>query len=199
MSHVDRWWSTWRSIRWSPVVGVTLITVAALVVARTVVGADPARLAFVGASGRTLLCLTVAFAADDPAAEAAPAVPVSTRARFFSRLAPLVLITAGAWLALRQLEHRLAGALTGDDPTGDALRGVALAAVALAAAAFSARRSSRFSPGAVGAAGAAAVTVLATLVPADWSRHGPDASYAWPLVAAVCLAGAWRATSEPAP
>jgi hypothetical protein len=182
------------------VVGATLVTAAALVVTRGAVGPDPGRLAFVGINGRALLCLTVAFAADDPATAAAPAVPVSTRTRLVSRLAPLVLMTAGAWLALCRLEDRLAGP-TGarDDLTGDALAGVALAAVALAAAALAARRSPRFSPGAVGAGCAATLTALATLVPADWAHHGPDASYAWPLVAAVGLAGAWRATSEPAP
>jgi hypothetical protein len=192
---VDRWRSTWRSLRWWPLICAPVLASGALLVTWAYAGPNPARLAFIGGTGRTLVCVAVAFVADDPATATAPAVPVSPRARLLVRLVPGSLVAVGGWLAVVGLEHRLGSGAA--DVHTDAVGSICLAAFALGAALMAARRFPACSPGAIGAAIAVAATAAVVAVPA-WTPPAPDASVARAAIAALSSASAWRSTAEPA-
>jgi hypothetical protein len=184
-----------RSVRWGPLLVAPVLGCAALVVARVLAGPEPGRLALVGAMARALTCVSVAFLVDDAAVSAIPAAPVTVRRRLVTRAVLGLPVAVLGWVGLVVIER----SLTDGDVSLDARTAVALAGVATGLAAMASRHGVDPSPGAVGAAGVAAIATASTLVPPHWAAHAPHG----PVVAAVAvmlgLTAVWIGSAEPRP
>ena len=194
---VDRWVSTGRSIRWSPLVAAPVTAAAALLVAGPLGGGDPAKVGVVGETGLAFAAVAAAFIADDPARDAAPGTPVEAPRRLATRaglMAPvamtgwLLVLAVYAWVTPRPLIDLGQRVLAGS--------GIAIAALAMAA--VGGRLSSAVSPGAVGAGSVAALGLALQVVPVGWLEHLPPGTIVAAIAIFVGLVVVVRATREPA-
>jgi hypothetical protein len=188
-----RWLAVGRSLRWSPLVGAPIAAAAVVLVAGVVSGADPGRLSLAGGVARVLVCVSLAFVADDDIPMTAPGVPTTARARLTMRLVMGAATVACGWCGVFVIEAAVAPGETAFVSPG----ALGCAAAALAAAVLVARNVPVPSPGAVGAGLVAVALSIVMVAPEGWVAALPDATVAAIVTIAGAAAILWRATSEP--
>jgi hypothetical protein len=191
----DGWRAVAHSVRWGPLLAAPLLGCAALIVARAMAGPAAGRLALIGTMGRALICVSAAFLVDDPAVSATPAAPVTVRRRLIMRAVLGLPVAVLGWIGLVVSEQ----SLTDGNVSYEVIPALALTGVAIGLAAMAGRHGVDPSPGAVGAAGVAAITTAATVVPPQWAAHAPHGSLVAGAAGAIGLAAVWIGTAEPRP
>lgn len=193
------WRSTIRAVRWSPILSTPAAASVGLVAFRLIAGpAAAGRLHMVGELGLAFTAMAVAFLADDPTTDAAPAVPVEAPARLRLRLAVGAPAAAAGWLLVLAVSDQVVPGGLLDDVAGRALAGVGLAATALAMAVVAGRTGAATSPGAVGVAALATVGLASLVVPTAWVDALPPPEAAWPVLIAMAWLTIAVAGREPA-
>jgi hypothetical protein len=184
---------TVRSVRWAGVVAAASVAVVASA-STQLGGAGGASSGLLVEAALTMVAASLAFAADDLVAGAAPATPVGLRARLLARLAATSPVAVLGWTVVVVL----AGRETGDVTVG-VLAAAAIGCIATATALGLQRVADLPSPGAAGAAlTVACLGLVAVGAPASWLELLPPAPGGWVAAILAAAAVAWRSTEEPA-
>ena len=194
----DGWLGTLRSIRWSPMLVMPVVSCAALGILRSLADPDPGRMAVVAEAALALAACASAFIVDDPTLESAPAMPTDARARFAARavvMAPVIIL---GWLAVLGVYRWSASPAAAAD-AGIALTGLGLGSTALALAALSGRSPAVPYPGAAGIGFIIALGALAQLAPIGWLKALPPSDVAWPVAIVLAVLTVRVALREPRP
>lgn len=193
---VDGLRGTIRSTRWSPVLVTPVAASAALLGTHVVHGGAAGAMALLGDTGLAFTAVATAFIADDAASAAAPASPVGARARLLARAAVAIPVAVAGWTAVLGVYHFVTSA--GIDVSARALAAPAMASAALAFAALGGRLSSAVSPGAAGVAAMALLAVVWTVAPKAWLDALPPGELICASAFLIGLVTVAVATREPA-
>lgn len=191
------WRGTARSVRWSPMLVVPVVSCVALVVVGAAADPGPGKMSLLGEASLAFTAVTAAFMADDAALEGAPAMPVEAPVRLAARAALALPVVVVGWLLVLAVYKSVTPVSTTDHFADRALAGLAVAAAALALAALGGRLSSVGSPDAAGVGAMACLAVIWRSLPEAWLAMLPSASVLWPVTAGVAVVAIAVGTREP--
>ncbi len=151
----------------------------------------------VGDAGLAVTAVAGAFIADDVVGDAAPGMPLGTRARLAARAAVALPVVAAGWLLVLTVHQRVAEVPETVALPIHVVTALGLTSSAVAMAALAERTLVLPSPGAVGVMVMAGIGAVSRVVPEAWLEALPPGRVVSAVTVVSALAVVAVATREP--